>query len=1351
MTAIVGKQLPDPGLAPDAYVRQALALLEADLRELALLALASWAELGVAAPELYRAVAALQRPAWGTWNGLLGALRDARRVVLRTAPPPVRDRVLQATTLAAVLELLERPVDAAAVGALGPLRELTRSPLARQPRVGQLLALPIALRNLMVHFAPGGPAWWQLAGSALAPLVSLRGTPAWQPAWPAAVRYPEPWFVTAGDGVRTFNGLRDDTVLYAAPDGTPHDVPAMLGPVLLAFQRLLGKADLQEENVRRLLRRLAPEELKGVFLGDYLVGRPVGSGGYATVHVGTQLSTGRKVAVKVLRDGSDESVRARFQQEAVFLSRLNHPNVVAVLGSGTEAWAAPREPAVVEALAQEEWFREWSRSAPVKSYIALEWIDGHTLEDVYQGRRTPAPSLAGRVEWFAQAAGALAAVHAAGLLHRDVKPGNLMVTDAGVIKLMDFGIARPRDPVRSLTTTPGRVLGTPAYVAPEQLLPRGLDDDVGPAGDVYGLCATFFEVLTGTRLFHHDRDTEKAVETRKLKGERPEPPRRLNPDLPWELDTILLGGLEPGVAERYASAAELEQDVRRYLQHEPIRYRRPSLPRRLRLWYRRSPWVAWLTTSVLALLIFGAVGATVAAVLINAARHDADTNARNERLAKEEVSRQRDDIRTQRDVIDGQRVRLRRNLFGSQMVRANRDWQGNHVAQMRDTLRQWLPDGSADEDLRHFEWYYLWRLANSARRTLGGGAGPVSAVAYSPDGTQLAAACEEQVRFPFPYIKYVPTGQRPRPGERVRSGIVRLWDTATGRERATLTGHDGSVHAVAFRPDGRVLASAGQDGVIRLWRTDTHQPCGALPGHRGIVYGLAFSPDGRRLASAGEDRTVRLWDARAGKEERVLRGHTNAVFCVTFGRDGLLASAGYENTVRVWDAATGEPVHELVADDSAPVTAVAFHPDGRGLVSTGADRKVHVWDARKGKEIHTLTGLPNLGTSVALSPDGRWLAFGTLDQTVSLRRTGNLSLGWRYRGHTAGVNAVAFSPDGKWLVSGSADRTVKVWDATADVEETHLADLGGAVLSVAFSPDGREVAAASDRNPRLKKPDDVTVFDPATGAERYRLLGHEGSIHCVAFSPDGRHLASAGYAADGRGGDLRLWDRATHQEVRRFDGHPRQVTGVAFAPDGRRLLSGSRDGILRVWDVPSGRLLNKLEGHKGGVTGVAWSPDGTRLASSSYDQTVRVWDGATGRELVAFTGHEHLVQAVAFAPDSRRLASASWDGTVRVWDAAAGRCVKVLQGHNGFVYSVAFSADGKRLFSSAGMTMQAGEIKVWDARTMEELLTLHGHRSFVYGVAVSPTAEQLVSGGNEGTVLLWQAPRVRVPAEGEGP
>jgi WD40 repeat protein/serine/threonine protein kinase len=1346
---MVSKQPPDPGLPPDEYVRQALAILEADLRELALLALANWAELDLAAPELFRAIAALQRPAWGTWNGLFTSLRDARKTVLRTGPPPVRDRVLQSSILTAVLELLEREPDASAVEQLKPLSELTRSPLARQPRIGQLLALPIALRNIVVHFAPTGSTWWQQARSALAPLMAFRETEAWQPAWPGAIRYPEPWFVTDADGIWAFNGLREDTVLYVASDGTPHDVPGLLRPVLLAFQHLLGKTDLQEENIRRLLSRLAPEEVKGVFLGDYLVGRPVGSGGFAAVHVGTQLSTGRKVAVKILRDGFEEADRARFQQEAVFLSKLNHPHIVAVLGSGSEAWAAPREQAVAQSLAQEDWFKEWPRSAPVKDFIALEWIDGHTLEDVYQGRRAPAPTLAERAEWFAQAAGALAAVHTAGLLHRDVKPGNLMVSDTGALKLMDFGIARKRDPERSLKTTDGRVLGTPAYMAPEQLDPRSLDDEIGPASDVYGLCATFFEVLTGTRLFRHDRDTAMATETRDLQGVRPAWSHHLSPKLPWELNTILLGGLERGVAERYASASDLELDLRRYLQHEPIRYRRPPLSRRLRLWYERSPWIAWLTTAVLVLLAVGSVGASIGAYTINEARQRAVTNANNERLAKIEVSRQRDDIRTQRDVIDNQRLRLRRELFGSQMILANRDWQGAHVAQLRETLRQWIPDGSPAEDLRHFEWYYLWRLANSAHQTLAGHVGPVTAVAYSPDGTLLASACEQQLRVPLPYIKYVPTGQRRSASERIRSGFVRLWDTATGRKRATLSGHEGSVHAVAFRPDGQVLASAGDDGVIRWWETGTQKPCGVLSGHQGIVYGLAFSPDGRWLASAGEDKSVRLWDAHTGREIRVLKDHTNAVFCVAFSRNGLLASAGYEDTVRVWDAATGKAVRALVVNDSTPVAAVAFHPDGRGLVSIGADRTVHVWDSQTGKEIATLSGLPNLGTSAAISPDGRWLAFGTLDQTVSLRRTGALSLGWRYRGHAGGVNAVAFSPDGKWLASGSADRTVKVWDATSDIEDSHLADLGGAVLSVAFSPDGREIAAASDGNSQLKKADDVTVFDAATGAELYRLLGHEATIDCVVFSPDGRYLASAGYAGDGSRGDIRIWDRATHKELRRLADQPRQVASIAFAPDSKYLLSGSRDGTLKIWDTRSGQLVRALEGHLGGVTGVDWSRDGTRLASGSYDMSVRLWDAATGRELATLSGHEQLVQGVAFAPDGRRLASASWDGTVRIWDVAAGECLKVLHGHNGLVYSVTWSADGKRLFSSAGNTLQAGEIKVWDTVTMDELLTLRGHRSFIYSVAVSPSADQLVSGGNEGTVLRWLAPRVSVSTVGQ--
>ncbi len=640
--------LADADASPEAFVRHGLARLEADFREMALLALADWERLEIVAPALFPAVTGLQRPSWGSWNGLLAALKKARRAVLREGSAAQRGAVEGASTLGAILARLEEKPDPELVASLGPIDELTRSALGKRSRVSHLLALPITLRNRVAHDAPTEEAWWRDAADALRPLI----------AWHADARpcafvergtaYPEPWFLEDGDEVWACNGLdRDFSVRYVSAEGRSRHAPERSQAMLLALQRLVGKADARDSDFKKLLGHHAPEEIRGVMLGDYLVGAPVGQGGFAVVHAGRQLSTGRKVAVKVLHDGMPEEARERFQREAAYLSRLEqHPHVVDVIGYGEETWSAPRQ----WSLSDEPWFEAFSKGAAVKSFIVLGWVEGSTLDDLVSAKPEERPDLRRIAGWFAQAASALEAVHASGMIHRDIKPANLMIDDQDDLVLMDFGIARSHDENRTLVTEAGSALGTPAYMSPEQIRAADAESEVGPATDVYSLCAAFYELFTATRLYDHDTVAAVTVRTRKLEGVRPERPSLRFRSLPWELETILLGGLEPEAADRYRSAAAIERDVLRFLADEPIEYRRPSLWRRVQLGYRRNRRFA----NIVGLFAILAVLLVVQIVL---ARNEAVANAAAAR--KQSIRATANAERAERERAEADRLRVR--------------------------------------------------------------------------------------------------------------------------------------------------------------------------------------------------------------------------------------------------------------------------------------------------------------------------------------------------------------------------------------------------------------------------------------------------------------------------------------------------------------------------------------------------------------------------------------------------------------------------------------------------------------------------------------------------------------------
>ena len=310
------------------------------------------------------------------------------------------------------------------------------------------------------------------------------------------------------------------------------------------------------------------------------------------------------------------------------------------------------------------------------------------------------------------------------------------------------------------------------------------------------------------------------------------------------------------------------------------------------------------------------------------------------------------------------------------------------------------------------------------------------------------------------------------------------------------------VTAVAFSPDGRLLASASWDNTLRLWDAATGAAVRTLEGHQDSVYAVAFSPDGRLLASASWDNTVRLWDPATGAAVRTLEGHQERVSAVAFSPDGrLLASAAWDYTVRLWDPATGAAVRTLEGHQNS-VNAVAFSPDGRLLASASTDNTVRLWDPATGAAVRTLEGHQERVNAVAFSPDGRLLASASTDNTVRLWDPATGAAVRTLEGHRRWVNAVAFSPDGRLLASASGDKTVRLWDPATGAAVRTLEGHQEWVNAVAFSPDGRLLASASTDNT-------VRLWDPATGAAVRTLEGHQEQVNAVAFSPDGRLLASA--------------------------------------------------------------------------------------------------------------------------------------------------------------------------------------------------------------------------------------------------
>jgi WD40 repeat protein/Flp pilus assembly protein TadD len=804
------------------------------------------------------------------------------------------------------------------------------------------------------------------------------------------------------------------------------------------------------------------------YFGDYELIRELGRGGMGIVYKARQISLNRPVALKMIKSAAlaGEDELRRFQNEAEAVATLDHPHIVSILEVG---------------------------KYDGQRYFTMKLIGGTSLNRKLTDYVADPRAAAKLLKHLAEA---VHHAHQRGILHRDLKPANILLDARGEPFVTDFGLAKRREGDSELTLS-GAILGTPAYMAPEQA--SGRRGAVTTAGDVYGLGAILYATLTGRAPFEGDSVQETLEQVR---NSAPSAPSKINPRVPRDLETICLKCLEKDPGRRYVSADGLASDLKQWLAGEPIAARPVGNAARFWMWCRRRPVIAGLTGAVVVAVVGGLIWTSLGWL-----------------TALEAQAKEREQTE-----LAGQR------LYDARMNLVQQHWEDSNGPLVQQGLDEQLPANQGGIDRRGFEWFYWQRTMSSGHITLKGHTDSVLSVAFSPDGRRIASAswdgtvkvwdtsAGQEIRTLVGHtgevwnVAYGPDGHHLASAS--SDGTVKLWDTAAGQEFRTLKGHTGPVYSVAYSPDGHRLASASSDGTVKLWDAATGRVIRTLKGYATGV-GVAFSPDGRRIASASVDQTVKLWDTATGQEIRTLVGHTNAVLSVAFSPDGRrIASASVDQSVKLWDAATGQPTLTLTGHASG-VNSVAFSPDGQRLASASGDRTAKLWDAATGQEIRTLTGHASGVNSVAFSPDGRRLASASEDGTVKLWDAATWQDILTLKGHTGQVISVAFSPDGRRLSStgNSAGGTVKLWDAATGQEIRTLT--GGhafIVQSVAFSADGRRLASASEDGT-------VKLWDAATWQDVLTLKGRTGGVRSAAFSPDGQRLASAS-----QDGTVKIWD-----------------------------------------------------------------------------------------------------------------------------------------------------------------------------------------------------------------------------------
>ncbi|WP_021591885.1 hypothetical protein [Actinomadura welshii] len=508
-----------------------------------------------------------------------------------------------------------------------------------------------------------------------------------------------------------------------------------------------------------------------------------------------------------------------------------------------------------------------------------------------------------------------------------------------------------------------------------------------------------------------------------------------------------------------------------------------------------------------------------------------------------------------------------------------------------------------------------------------------------------------------------------------QDGAVITWDPERRVPRARFASSGGAVRILEYSPDGRLLATADLGGVITLWRTSDHVPVRRMR-MAGVLDGLAFSPDGRRLAAAGAARTAAVWDVATGREVDAIDGHGGLTTEVAYAPDGrTVAIAGDDGRVALWRP-DDDRVRTVKVGD-ALLTAVAFSPDGRSLAAAGDDDEVHLLDLESGEE---------------RGPARRMQ-------------------------HTDTISALAFTDGGRTLVSSGYDRTVKLWETASRTNITTLTGHSGGIYDIAVSPDGNRIASAALDQTTL-------VWD----LRRTPYIGHTDWVNDIALDPGGK-----GFVSVGQDGGLRWWDTASRRPAATVSAHPR---GAAVVDHGSGLVvTGGDDALIHIWR--DRRRVGTLRGHTDKIYALDLAPDGRTLAAADQSGALILWDVPTRRRTAVLKRGRPLVKGLAFGPHGRMLATGDDDRAVTLWDVQRRQRTAVLPGHPGRVASIAISPDGRLLAAGGG----GGEVLLWDLRHRRRAGRLRGHAAEIRAIAFSPSGRRLATAGLDRTVVVWDVSR----------
>jgi serine/threonine protein kinase/WD40 repeat protein/Flp pilus assembly protein TadD len=1022
-------------------------------------------------------------------------------------------------------------------------------------------------------------------------------------------------------------------------------------------------------------------------IGEFRILRKIGEGGMGVVFEAVQESLGRHVALKVLAQGRGATYLERFRREARAVARLHHTNIVSVFGVGEADGVHYYAMQFIHGQSVDAVLREVralrrpgagptleAAASSLAATVARSLQDGDFASpsteacvpesSTHPAARSELPNQSEEVYYreaarlATQAAEALAYAHSQGVLHRDIKPSNLLLDTQGTLWITDFGLAKADDS-DDLTQT-GDVVGTLRYMAPERFSGRS-----DARSDVYALGATLYELVTLRPAFPH---TDRLELLERITREAPPAPRRHEPCIPRDLETIVTKAMARGPIDRYRSAADLAADLHRFLSDRPILARRASPVEELWRWARRNRMVAGLAASIALLLVVAAVSAALAAFQMG---RDRDHARRAERERTRQLAHSLlDQARAARfsrrpgQRFDGLDAIHQASLLGRQL---------REPAAFFDELRAQAIACMALPDVRI-------GTSDDAHRPLPGGFRSVAGDRYfaSDASGQLRVVRIDDDREIARLAVYPPTSTVRQSADgsviavRSSAGAFRAWDLRRS-DPAPLLDESSGIHLHDVRRDGAELALAHDDGSIELREVRSGRAPRQL-SIRGALQELAYAPDGRWLA-VSVDQTVAIVDCRKAAVVASLP-QAAPITSMSWTQDGRrLAVTPGNNMIGIWDVPAGREIRQFASRDDGG-TLVAYAPGGEILLCLGWSGMVRFCDPRSGQVYLSFQGWPRVSwnfdgrliaataqgrvgalelapgreyqsvevpsqrelnvTSMAVHPGGRLLAAAL--QQVAL--FWDLKTGRQVGSLPESCHRLTFDGAGDLIVHGRSG--VFRWPMRADAEQSLVvgpparieAPEPDSIMAIASSRDGRVIAGTFAEGPAVLHCD---------RPERPVWLGRQGDVRLLTVGPDGRFVAASSWSS---GEGTRIYDAATSQPVARF---PFVCScGPVFSPDGRFLLADSPGSKLQVVETGTWSTITEL----GGALAATFSGDGRLLALAGSDGAIRLVVPDSGRELARLEPPEpDRVYGMAFAPDGSRLAVAySLQRTIRVWN-----------------------------------------------------------------------------------------------------